>query len=134
VNEEQSKRLAEAAEAIMLAREALDEATDALDDRRFESENERERSMAAGQLGNRADAAAKRLDDAIRRATSAAAATGSPGAFERYTTARAAVREGRALAKPSSEQDSPGERRSRIREAVGAFERAFTTTARGVFR
>jgi TonB family protein len=95
MNEEQSKRLSEAAESILQASEALEEARDAIGDRRFESDQERDRSAAAQQMTSRLDNAGKRIEDAVRKGTVAAAAGLRPGAFARYREAWTAVREGR---------------------------------------
>src|SRR4051794_15902514 len=50
MNDEQSKRLADAADALLQASDAIEEAREAAGDKRFESEFERERVAALQQL------------------------------------------------------------------------------------
>lgn len=111
MNEEQSKRLSDAADAVLSANDALEEARDSLRDSRFESEQERERAQAALQMANRLDAAGKKVEEAVRKGTIASAALGRDGAFGRYRAATGAAREGRGLAKSAPNQDGTAAKR-----------------------
>ncbi len=133
MNEEQSKRLAEAAESLMQATSALDDARDAVNDRRFESETERDRAAAATQMSNRLDSAGKRIDDAIHKGTVAAAALARPGAYQRYKDGVAAVQEGRALGRAALEQDGAANKRASGQQALARLEQALATAAVIVF-
>jgi hypothetical protein len=133
MNDEQSKRLSEAADAVIQAADALEEAREALTDRRFESEQERERMQAAQQMASRLDNAARRIEDAVRRGTIAAAALGGQGAYVRYREAIAAAREGRALGRSATDQDGSAARRAMGQEAFARLEAALTAAAAIVF-
>ncbi len=133
MNEEQSKRLSEAAESILQASEALEEARDAIGDRRFESDQDRDRSAAAQQMTSRLDNAGKRIEDAVRKGTVAAAAGLRPGAFARYREAWTAVREGRGLARTAADQDGSANKKLRGQEALARLEDALEGAATIVF-
>jgi hypothetical protein len=133
VNDEQSKRLADAADALITASEALEDARDALSDKRYESEQERERVAAAGQMSSKIDNAGKRIEDSIRKGTIAAAATGRAGAYKQYRDAWAAVREGRALGKTAADQDGTANKRARGQEALDRLDSALNGAAVIVF-
>lgn len=133
MNDEQSKRLSDAADAVIAASDALDEARDALADRRFESELERERTQAAQQMTSKIDAAAKRIDDAVRKGTIAAAALARTGAYARYREAIDAVKAGRAAGKSAGEQDGTVNKRARGAEAVALLDTALSHAAAIVF-
>ncbi|MCC6385892.1 MAG: hypothetical protein IT302_00765 [Dehalococcoidia bacterium] len=133
MNEEQSKRLSEAAESILQASEALEEARDAMNDRRFESEQERDRAAAAQQMASRLDNAGKRIEESVRKGTVAAAASLRAGAFARYREAWTAVREGRALAKTAADQDGSANKKARGQEALSRLEDALDGAAAIVF-
>ncbi len=131
MNEEQSKRLADASDALVQA--ALDEARELLTDRRFESEQERDRTSAGQNLGSKVDGAAKKIEDAIRKGAVAAGATGRAAGWERYREASAAAREGRALARTIADQDGSASKRSRGEEAIGRLDAALGAAVRLVF-
>jgi len=133
MNEEQSKRLADAAEAILNATDALDEAREALGDRRFDSEQERERTQAIQQVSNRLDNAGKRVEDSLRKSVIAAATLGREGSYERYRSASAASREGRTLAKTATDQDGTLARRQRAEESLSRLDVALATAAALLF-
>jgi hypothetical protein len=133
VNEEQSKRLSDAAESVLSASEALEEAREAMADARFESEQERERAQAAQQMASRMDNAARRVEDALRKGTVAAAALAREGAFSRYRTATAAAREGRSLAKSAPNQDGTAAKRDRGSAALAKLDEAMEAAAAIVF-
>lgn len=133
MNEEQSKRLADAADAILNATDALDEARETLGDRRFDSEQERERAQAIQQAVNRLDSAAKRVDDSLRKAVVAAAALGREGSYPRYRAAAAASREGRSLAKTAADQDGTAARRQRAEESLSRLDLALASAAALIF-
>lgn len=133
MNDEQSKRLSDAADAVIAASDALDEARDALADRRFESELERERMQAAQQMTSKIDNAAKRIEDAVRKGTVAAAAMARTGSYARYREAIDAVKAGRAAGKAAGEQDGTVNKRARGTEAVGLLDAALNHAAAIVF-
>jgi len=133
MNEEQTKRLAEAAESLLQATTALDDARDAVNDRRFDSETERDRTTAATQMANRLENAGKRIDDAIHKGTIAAAALARPGAFQRYKDGAAAVQEGRGLGRAAPEQDGAANKRASGQQALARLEQALATAATIVF-
>lgn len=133
MNEDQSKRLGEAADAVISAAEALEEARAALEDKRFESEQERERLQACQQVASRLDGAAKRIEEALRKGTVASAASGRTGAYPRYVGGAEAAREGRATARLSMEQDGTVAKRAMARESLAQLEAALTTAAAIVF-
>lgn len=133
MNEEQSKRLSEAADAVILATAAIDDIHDSLSDPRFDSAVERERVSAAQQVANKLDNAGKRIEDAVRKGTIAAASVASPGAYTRYREATAAVREGRALARAVTDQDGTANKRAKGQEALTRLEAALANAAAIVF-
>ncbi|MBI2764492.1 MAG: hypothetical protein HYX53_01130 [Chloroflexi bacterium] len=133
MNDEQSKRLADAADAVIAATEALDEARDALADKRFDGEQERDRVAAGQQLSSKLDNAGKRIEESIRKGTIAAAAIGRTGAYQRYRDAWAAVREGRALGRSAADQDGAANKRARGQEAADKLDTALTGAAFIVF-
>ncbi|MDZ7728580.1 MAG: hypothetical protein U5Q44_10540 [Dehalococcoidia bacterium] len=133
MNEDQSKRLAEAADSVLNAADAIEEAREALNDRRFESEQDRERTQAVQHVVSRFDAAAKRIDEALRKGIVAATALDREGLFDRYRSASAAVREGRSLARTTPDQDGSAARKERAGEALARLEAALTAAAGVVF-
>jgi hypothetical protein len=133
MNDEQSKRLSDAADAVILASSAVDDMHDTLTEPRFDSTVERERLSAAQQMANKLDGTGKRIEDAIRKGTIAAAAMASPGAYDRYREATNAVREGRALARAVAEQDGTANKRAKGQEALTRLEAALASAAAIVF-
>jgi hypothetical protein len=133
LNDEQSKRLSDAADAVIQASDALDEARDALSDKRYDSELERERLQAAQQMTGKIDAAAKRIEEAVRKGTIAAAALDRGGAYARYREAMAAVRSGRTTGKAAGEQDGSVNKRASGTEAVALLDTALAEAAAIVF-
>lgn len=133
MNDEQSKRLSDAAEMLVQAWEALDEARAMFSDRRFESEQERERMVAGQQMAARLDNAGKRIEEAVRKAAIAAAAAGRPGAWLRYQESIAAAREGRQLGRAASEADGSANKRARGQEAWDRLSAAAEEAAAMVF-
>lgn len=133
MNEEQTKRLAEAAESLLQACGALDDARDAVGDRRFDSETDRDRSAAATQMANRLDTAGRRIEEAIHKGTIASAALARAGAYQRYRDAIAAAREGRALGRSSLEQDGSANKRAAGEQAAARLADALATAASIVF-
>ena len=133
MNDEQSKRLSDAADSLVQAWEALDEANDTFGDRRFDSEQEHERMVAGQQMASRLDGAGKRIEEAVRKATIAAAATGRPGAWLRYQESIAAAREGRQLGKSATEADGSAAKRARGQEAWERLSAALEGAAALVF-
>jgi hypothetical protein len=133
MNDEQSKRLADAADALMTAADALDEARDATMDPRFDRDLERERLAAAQQMGQRIDNAGKRIEEAVRKGTAASAAAGRGGAWIRHRTATASAREGRMLARQAMEADGITNKRAGADDAVMKLEEALAMAAIIVF-
>lgn len=133
MNDEQSKRMAEAAEAIVHAAEALEDARDAANDRRFDSEQERDRLAASQQLGNRVDGAAKRIEEAARKGAIAAGAALRAGGFKRYRDAAATAKQGRALGRTIADQDGSPAKRARAEEAITKLEEALLIASELVF-
>jgi hypothetical protein len=133
MNDEQSKRLSDAADALIQASDALDDARDAMNDPRFDSTVERERLSAGQQMSSKLDNAGKRIDDAVRRGTIAAAALARAGAYQRYRESTTAVREGRALARMANDQDGTTAKRAKAQEGLERLEAALTSAAVIVF-
>jgi hypothetical protein len=133
MNDEQSKRLSEAADAVIQASEALEDARESLNDKRFDGDVERDRIAAGQQVASKLDAAGKKIEDAIRRGTIAAAALARAGAYAKYREATAAAREGRALARSAAEQDGAANKRARGQEALTKLEAALASAATNVF-
>lgn len=133
MNEEQTKRLADAAEAVLSASDSLDDARETLADRRYESEQERERLQAIQQSVNKIDQCAKRAEEALRKGVVAAATRGGPSAYPRYREGISAAREARTLAKSAPDQDGTLARRQRAEEAIGKLQAAVTIAASFVF-
>ena len=133
MNDEQSKRLSEAADALIQAADALHEARESLTDRRFDSEQERERMVAAQQMSSRLDGAGKRVEDALRKAVVAAAASTRTGAWTAYQHATVAAREGRALARGVSDADGSAQKRARGEESWTRLNDALEATASLIF-
>ena len=129
MNDEQSKRLSEATEGLILANDALRDAREALADPRFERDLDRDRLAAAQQMGSKVDAASKRVEDAIRRSTVAAASNGRPTAWARYQAAVAKAREGRAKAKSVPDSDGVPARRVAATEGVELLDAALALAA-----
>lgn len=133
MNEEQSKRLAEAAESLLQASDALEDARDTINDKRFDADGERDRSAAAMQMANKLDNAGKRLEDAIRKGTVAAAALAREGAYSRYQEAIAAAREGRKMSRGAPEQDGSMSKRTMGQEALQRLESALDIASQIIF-
>lgn len=133
MNDEQSKRLADAADAVMQAADALDDAREGIADRRFDSDQERDRMTAGQQMVSRLDGAGKRIEDALRKAATASAATGRPGSWATYREASASAREGRAMARGAAEADGSAQKRVRGEEAWDRLEAALEAAASLVF-
>jgi len=133
MNDEQSKRLSEAADALIQASDALEEGRATLSDARFDSQVDRDRIAAAAQMSSKLDAAGKRIDDAVRKGTVAGAALARPGAYERYRDATAAIRDGRALARAATEQDGSANKRAKGQEALARLEAGLASAAVIVF-
>lgn len=133
MNEEQSKRLAEAADSLLQATDSLEDARDVVNDKRFDSDSDRDRSAAAIQMANKLDSAGKRIEEALRKATVAAAALARNGAYARYVEGVHAAREGRALARRSSDQDGSDNKRAAGQEALGKLEAALQIAAHLTF-
>ena len=133
MNDEQSKRLAEAAEAVLRASDALDEVRAALADKRFESDQERMRLQAAQQVVSRLDAAGKRVDDGLRKAAVACAALGRDGAYARFREARGTLQQGQTAASSVMNEDGIAAKRAKAEEALGLLESAVAGAASLVF-
>lgn len=133
MNDEQSKRLSDAADALMTASDALEEARDTLADTRFDSQVERERLSAAQQMSQKLENAGKRIEEAVRKGTIAAAALARAGSYQRYRDATTAAREGRSLARVANEQDGTANKRAKGQEALEKLEAALNNTAVIVF-
>ncbi len=133
MNDEQSKRLSDAADALIAAADALDEARESITDRRFDSEQERDRMAAGTQMSSRLDNAGKRVEDALRKAAVAAAASGRGGAWQPYRAATLEVREGRTLGRGAAEADGSANKRVRGQEAWDRLDAALTAAAGLVF-
>lgn len=133
MNDEQSKRLSDAADALIQASDALEEARETLNDRRFDSEQERDRTQAAQQMTGKLDSAGKKVDDAVRKSTVAAAAMGKAGTFKTYKAADVAVRDGRGLARRSGDQDGTAAKKTMGAEALARLEAALESAAGIVF-
>jgi hypothetical protein len=133
MNDEQSKRLSDAADAVIGAVDALEEARETLNDRRLDSDQERERLAAAQQVSSKLEAAGKRIEDAVRRGTIAAAALDRRGAYGRYREATTAAREGRAAARAALNQDGTANKRTKAEEALARLDAALALAAAIVF-
>ena len=129
MNEEQAKRLADAADAILQAGDALDEAREAIADKRFDGDIERDRIAAAQQMTAKLDAASKKIQDALRKSAIAAAAASRAGAYVRYRAALTATREGRVLARTAGDQEGTANKRARGEEAASKFDEAINAAA-----
>jgi len=133
MNDEQSKRLSDAADAVIQANDALEEARDAINDKRFDSEQERDRLSAAQQMASKLDNAGKRIDDAVRKGAIASATLARPGAYARFKDATAAAREGRALGKSANDVDGTANKRARGQESLERLDAALAAAAIIVF-
>ena len=133
MNDEQSKRLSDAADALIQAADALGDARESLGDRRFDSDVERERTAATQQMSSRLDQAGKRIEDALRKAVVASAASGRGGAWNAYREATMAVREGRSLARGASDADGSAQKRARGEEAWTRLNESLEATASLIF-
>lgn len=133
MNDEQSKRLSDAADVLIQAADALAEARESITDRRFDSEQERERTAAAQQMASRLDNAGKRIEDALRKSVVAAAASARAGTWAAYRDATIAIREGRSLARGASDADGSAQKRARGEEAWTRLSEALEATAALIF-
>lgn len=133
MNDEQSKRLADAADALVQAADALEEARAAAADSRFDSEQERDRQAASQQLVAKVDGAAKRIEEAIRKGTTAAGAAGRSGGYQLYRQGSGSVRKGRTLGRTIADQDGTSAKRTRADEALQQLDEALEAAAGLVF-
>ena len=134
MNDEQTKRVAEAAEALIQANDSLEEARDALRPERLEKDSDRERANALQQLTSRVDAAGRRVEEALRRATIASAALGKAGTWEPYRTAVASVREARATVRiPATDASDASARRAVLESAITRLSEGLSSAAGMVF-
>jgi hypothetical protein len=133
MNDEQSKRVAEAAEALIQANDSLEEARDALRADRFERDSERERANAAQQLTSRIDAAGRRVEEALRRAAISSAALGRSGAWAPYRSAVGGVREARASVRGPADPSEVDARRAAGELAVARLDEGLSVAAGMVF-
>jgi hypothetical protein len=133
MNEEQTKRLAEAAEAFWQASELLMEAAEATCDARFEKDAERER-IAAGQLMlSKLDNASKRIEDALKKSVVAAAACGRPGAWDLAREGLDELRAARRITGEARDTDGSGNKRDKARVAVASLTNAMQAMQQLVF-
>ncbi len=133
MNDEQSKRIADAADAVISATDSLDEVREALADKRFDSEQERDRTQAVQQVASKLDNAGKKIDEALRKGTVASAALGRNAIFPRFRQASVAVKEGRSLARTAADQDGTAAKRQRAEESLAKLDAAVVTAASIVF-
>ncbi len=135
MNEEQTKRVSDAADAVLNAADALNDARESLSDKRYQSELERERTQAVQQTANRIESAARRIDDALRKATIAAATLQRDGAYKARQKAVATLREGRTAGRSAPDQDGGiAQKRERAETALTQLETALAAAASLVYR
>ena len=134
MNDEQSRRLAEAADAIIGAGEAIEEARASTDDSAFGKELERERAAAAQRMASRIEAAARKTEDALRKATVAAATVETPNAWSAYRDAVTAIRAARTAARSAPDADGSANRRDMGGQAVERLTHALTAAAAMTFK
>ncbi len=133
MNDEQSRRLAEAADAIIAASDALEEARVSTDDGTFAKEFERERLAAAQRMAARVEVAARKTEEAVRRATIAGAATAAPGGWPQHIEAVTAVRRAKAAVKSVPDADGSVARRDLGLQAIESLNQALALAAVLVF-
>jgi hypothetical protein len=127
MNDEQSRRLSLAADAVLKASRALEEAREAVAGTRSETTQDRERQQAAGRAAARLEAAARRIEDALHRGAVAAATLGRTGAYPRYQGALQSLREGRETARSLRQPGVAALERSE--DALARIEAALNTAA-----
>ncbi len=133
MNEEQSKRLAEAADAVLQSAEAVEEASAALSDPRFESDQERDRTQAAQQAASKLENAAKRTQDALRKAAVAAASSAQVGVYEIYQGGATAAAASRDAAKGISNEDGSANKQARAQQSMESLRTALAAAVGLVF-
>ena len=133
MNEEQSKRLADAADAVLQSAEAVAEAVAALDDPRFNGEQERDRSQAAQQAASRLDNAAKKVQDALRKGAIAAASTAHVGTYQSYQRGAAAALISREDAKSIANEDGSANKQAKAQQSLESLETALAAAVGLVF-
>ncbi|MFN0095725.1 MAG: hypothetical protein ACKVVT_13230 [Dehalococcoidia bacterium] len=132
MNDEQTKRLADAADAFWQARELLAEAVEATCAAGFDGA-ERERVSAGQVMLNRLEAAIKRNDDALKKAAIAAAACGRPGAWDRIKAGIEQLRSARKAAGEARDADGSLNKREKAKQAISALEEALDAMQQLVF-
>ncbi len=133
MNEEQSKRLADAADAVIQSAEAAAEAAEALEDPRFASEQERDRTQAAQQVASKLENAGKKVHDALRKGAVAAAASGRAGVYEAYQAGAAAASTSRDEAKAIGNEDGSANKQAKAQQSRESLETALNAAVKLVF-
>ena len=133
MNEEQSKRLADAADAVIQSSEAVAEAADALSDPRFSGEQERDRTQAAQQAANKLENGGKKVQDALRKAAVAAASSATAGVYERYQAGAAAAAASRDGAKAIANEDGSANKQAKAQQSMESLDAALASAVSLVF-
>ncbi len=131
--EEADKRLVEAADAVIGASELLGEARSTLDDPRFGSEKEPERLQAFQAAQRATENAVKKLEEALKKATVAAAVRGASGAFAQYRAVGDKLTLARAELKAAPNADGGAAKQERLRAGIGAADEALAIVQGLVF-
>jgi len=133
MNEGQSKRVADAADAVLQSAEAVAEATAALADPKFSSEQERDRSQAAQQAASKLDNAGKRIQEALKKGAIAAASNGQPGTYGAYQAGAAAAGASRDDAKAIANEDGSANKQAKATQSMEGLEVALAAAVGLVF-
>lgn len=133
MNEEQARRLAQAAEAFVEALAALAEARAASFANDLEASLERVRQQAARRAATALEQAARRLEEAATRTAVALAALRLAGAFAAVRRTLETAREVRARSRTIPDADGGAARRSAAQAALEELERASEELARLLF-
>ena len=133
MNAEAERRLAEAADAIMSSVAALAETLDGLNDSRLGAESVQVRQQAMSSVLSRGEQAVRRLEEALKKATIAAAATRVGGAYSRYKEAHSALADAQAYMSMVRDADGTPAKLEKLRSAYAALERALDVAQSFVF-
>lgn len=122
MGEEVDKRVMEAADALVAAFDGLREAKLALDDPRLSSSADQQRNQGFSQAANRTESAARKAEEALRRALVAAAVRRNPADFACYRLADGRLAGARAEWRSAAREEDASGKAARLSIAVALLE------------
>ena len=124
----------EAADALVGAFDALREAKLALDDPRLSSSSDQQRNQGFSQAANRTESAAKKGEEALRRALVAAAVRRSAADFACYRLADGRLAGARAEWRSAAREEDASGKAARLSIAVALLEQGLDAAKDLIFR